>query len=68
MTEQLALLRQKNKLAEAIHYTLSRASRLRGFINDGRIETDPIASKLFVRNPNDGFTGRYSSNCIFTPR
>ncbi len=38
LTEQLALISQKTKLAEAIRYTLSRWDGLTRFIDDGRIE------------------------------
>lgn len=40
LTEQLALISQKTKLAEAIRYTLSRWEGLTRFIGDGRIEID----------------------------
>ena len=49
LTEQLALISQKTKLAEAISYTLSRWDGLTRFINDGRIEIDSNTVERSIR-------------------
>lgn len=49
LTEQLGLISQKTKLAEAIRYTLSRWDGLTRFIDDGRIEIDSNAVERSIR-------------------
>ncbi len=49
LTEQLALISQKTKLAEAIRYTLSRWDGLTSFIDDGRIEIDSNTVERSIR-------------------
>ena len=49
LTEQLALISQKTKLAEAIRYTLSRWDGLTRFIDDGRIEIDSNTVERSIR-------------------
>ncbi|QND44634.1 IS66 family transposase (plasmid) [Rhizobium lusitanum] len=48
-TEQLGLISQKTKLAEAIRYTLSRWDGLTRFIDDGRIEIDSNTVERSIR-------------------
>lgn len=49
LTEQLGLISQKTKLAEAIRYTLSRWDGLTRFIDDGRIEIDSNTVERSIR-------------------
>lgn len=49
LTEQLALISQKTKLAEAIRYTLSRWDGLTRFIDDGRVEIDSNTVERSIR-------------------
>lgn len=49
LTEQLSLISQKTKLAEAIRYTLSRWDGLTRFIDDGRIEIDSNTVERSIR-------------------
>ncbi len=49
LTEQLALVSQKTKLAEAIRYTLSRWDGLTRFIDDGRVEIDSNTVERSIR-------------------
>ena len=49
LTEQLAFISQKTKLAEAIRYTLSRWDGLTSFIDDGRIEIDSNTVERSIR-------------------
>ncbi|MCJ9748990.1 IS66 family transposase, partial [Neorhizobium sp. SHOUNA12A] len=49
LTEQLTLISQKTKLAEAIRYTLSRWDGLTSFIDDGRIEIDSNTVERSIR-------------------
>ncbi|WP_086999739.1 IS66 family transposase [Rhizobium sullae] len=49
LTEQLGLISQKTKLAEAIRYTLSRWEGLTRFIDDGRIEIDSNTVERSIR-------------------
>lgn len=49
LTEQLGLISQKTKLAEAIRYTLSRWDGLSRFIDDGRIEIDSNIVERSIR-------------------
>lgn len=49
LREQLALISQKSKLAEAIRYTLSRWDGLTRFIDDGRIEIDSNTVERAIR-------------------
>jgi len=46
---KLALISQKNKLAEAIRYALSRWEGLSRFLNDGRIEIDSNTVERSIR-------------------
>jgi transposase len=49
LREQLGLISQKTKLAEAIRYTLSRWDGLSRFIDDGRIEIDSNTVERSIR-------------------
>ncbi|ENN86430.1 transposase [Rhizobium freirei PRF 81] len=49
LTQQLSLISQKTKLAEAIRYTLSRWEGLTRFIDDGRIEIDSNIVERSIR-------------------
>ncbi len=49
LREQLALISQKTKLAEAIRYALSRWDGLTRFIDDGRIEIDTNTVERSIR-------------------
>ncbi|MBY3349169.1 IS66 family transposase [Rhizobium laguerreae] len=49
LTEQLGLISQKTKLAEAIRYALSRWDGLTRFIDDGRIEVDSNTVERSIR-------------------
>ncbi len=49
LREQLALISQKTKLAEAIRYALSRWEGLTRFIDDGRIEIDSNTVERSIR-------------------
>ena len=49
LTEKLALISQKTKLAEAIRYALSRWEGLTRFLDDGRIEIDSNIVERAIR-------------------
>jgi hypothetical protein len=49
LTQQLGLISQKTKLAEAIRYALSRWDGLTRFIDDGRIEIDSNTVERSIR-------------------
>lgn len=49
LREQLSLISQKTKLAEAIRYSLSRWDGLTRFIDDGRIEIDSNTVERSIR-------------------
>ena len=49
LREQLALISQKSKLAEAIRYALSRWEGLTRFVEDGRVEIDSNVVERAIR-------------------